>query len=121
MSNMIAQLKSIGHIISDEQQVQAMSQYLPNNWEHLKVNLNHNESIKTFSDVVRHVELEDELLGVAEAACNAFVVQNLQASSVRKIGKRIGKTKRSEKHPQEKKRGQIPRKENGFFQEERLE
>ena len=51
MSNMIAQLKSAGHVLSDEQQVQAVIRSLPNNWEYLKVKLSHNDSIKTFSDV----------------------------------------------------------------------
>ena len=73
MSNMIAQLKSFGHILSDEQQVQAMIRSLPNSWKHLKVNLTLNDSIKTFSDVARHVKLEDERLGAAKAASNAFM------------------------------------------------
>jgi len=49
---------------------------LPNNWEHLKVNLTHNDSIKTFSDVARHVELEDERLGALKAYSNAFVAES---------------------------------------------
>ncbi|XP_075080296.1 uncharacterized protein LOC142165820 [Nicotiana tabacum] len=76
MSNMIAQLKSVGHVLSDEQQVQAMFRSLPNNWEHFKVNLSHNDSIKTFVDIVRHVELEDERLGAAKVVLNAFVVES---------------------------------------------
>ncbi|KAH0755134.1 hypothetical protein KY290_025404 [Solanum tuberosum] len=76
MANMIAQLKSVGHVLSDEQQVQAVIRSLPNNWEHLKVNLTHNDSIKTFSDVARHVELKDECLGAAKAASHAFVAES---------------------------------------------
>ncbi|KAH0725073.1 hypothetical protein KY284_000938 [Solanum tuberosum] len=72
---MISQLKSVVHVLSDEQQVQAMIQSLPNNLEHLKVNLTHNDSIKTFYDVAHHVELEDECLGAAKAASNAFVAE----------------------------------------------
>ncbi|KAH0671590.1 hypothetical protein KY289_026083 [Solanum tuberosum] len=76
MSNMITQLKSVGHVLSDEQQVQTVIRSLPNNWEHLKVNLTHNDNIKTFSDVTRHVELEDERLGAAKAAFHAFVAES---------------------------------------------
>ena len=49
MSNMITQLKSVGYVLSDEQHVQAVIRSIPNSWEHLKVNLTHNESIKIFS------------------------------------------------------------------------
>ncbi|XP_070049220.1 uncharacterized protein [Nicotiana tomentosiformis] len=76
MSNMIAQLKSTGHVLSDEQQVQAVIRFLPNNWEHLKVNLTHNDNIKTFADVAHHVELEDERLGAAKDLPNAFVAES---------------------------------------------
>ena len=38
-----------------------------------KVNLTHNDSIKTFFDVSRHVELEDERLGAAKIASIVFV------------------------------------------------
>uniref|UniRef100_M0ZYM9 Uncharacterized protein n=1 Tax=Solanum tuberosum TaxID=4113 RepID=M0ZYM9_SOLTU len=70
---MIAQLKSVGHVLLDEKQVQAVIRSLLNNWKHFKVNLTHNDSIKTFSDVARHVELEDERLGVVKAASNALM------------------------------------------------
>jgi len=45
----------------------------------LKVNLTHNDSIKTFS--ANHVELEDERLGVANAASNAFVAESTGTKS----------------------------------------
>nr|XP_009782484.1 PREDICTED: uncharacterized protein LOC104231227 [Nicotiana sylvestris]XP_016458880.1 PREDICTED: uncharacterized protein LOC107782512 [Nicotiana tabacum] len=73
---MIVQLKSVGHALSDEQQVQAVIRSLSNNWEYLKVNLTHNDSIKIFADVVRHVKLEDERLGAAKYVPNAFVVES---------------------------------------------
>ncbi|KAF3623558.1 putative glucan endo-1,3-beta-glucosidase A-like [Capsicum annuum] len=44
--------------------------------EYLKVNLTHNDSIKTFSDAVRHVKLEDEWLGAAKDASNAFMTES---------------------------------------------
>ncbi|XP_075088083.1 uncharacterized protein LOC142170153 [Nicotiana tabacum] len=76
MSNMIAQLKSVSYILSDEQQVQAVIRSLPNSWKYLKVNLTHNESITFFPNVARYVELEDERLDVVKAASNAFGVES---------------------------------------------
>ena len=54
MSNMIMELKSTRHALTDEQQVQAVIRSLPNSWEHMKVNMTHNENIKTFADIARH-------------------------------------------------------------------
>ena len=61
MSNMIIELKDAGHILTDEQQVQAVIHSLPQSWEHMKVYLTHNENIKTFKDTMRHLELEEDL------------------------------------------------------------
>ena len=35
---------------------------LPSSWEHLCINLTHNDNIKTFDDVAQHVELEEDCL-----------------------------------------------------------
>ena len=59
---MISELKVAGHTLSDEQQVQAVIRSLPHNWEHMKVNLTHNENVKTFEDTMRHLELEEDRL-----------------------------------------------------------
>ena len=59
MSNMISELRVVGHEMTDEQQVQAVIRYLPSSWEHMHVNLTHNDNIKTFDDVAHHVELEE--------------------------------------------------------------
>ena len=56
-SNMISELKGVGHKLTDEQQVQTMIYSLPNAWEYHKINITHNDSIKIFDDVTRHVEL----------------------------------------------------------------
>jgi len=58
MSNMIRQLKDAGHVLIDEQQVQAVIRSLPDSWVRMKQILTHNEDIKNFSDASRHVELE---------------------------------------------------------------
>ena len=65
MLNMIRELKAAGNDLTSEQQVQAVIRFLHDNWEHIKVNLTHNESIKIFTDVAHHVKLEDECLVAA--------------------------------------------------------
>ena len=42
---MICELKDTGHVLTDEQQVQAVIRSLPHSWEHLKMHLTHNENI----------------------------------------------------------------------------
>ena len=70
---MIIELKSVGHALTDEQQVQDVIQSLPYSWEHMKVNMTHNEIIKTFADIARHLELEDEHLEAAKPDAQAYV------------------------------------------------
>jgi hypothetical protein len=59
---MISELRDTGHEMIDEQQLQAVIRSLPSNWEHMHINLIHNDNIKTFDDVARHVELEEDQL-----------------------------------------------------------
>jgi hypothetical protein len=70
MSAMIRQLKAAGVNITDEQQVLSVIRSLPDNdvWSHIKMVLTHNEGIKTFDDVSRHLELEAERVKVTRAA-----------------------------------------------------
>ena len=62
MSNMISELRAAGHKMTNEQQVHAMICSLLNNWEYMHVNLTHNDNIKTFDDVARYVQLEEDKL-----------------------------------------------------------
>ena len=62
ISNMINELRAVGHDMIDEQQVQVVIHSLPSSWKHIRVNLTHNDNIKTFDDVARHVELEEDRL-----------------------------------------------------------
>ena len=55
---MIRELKTFGHIFTDEQQVEAVIKSLPKNCEHMVVNMTHDKSVKTFDDIVCHLELE---------------------------------------------------------------
>ncbi|KAH0680975.1 hypothetical protein KY290_023709 [Solanum tuberosum] len=100
MSNMIASLKSVGH-------------------EHLKVNLTNNDIIKTFSKVNRHAELEDERLGAAKAASNAFVAESSGTKSsgfkCKNIWKRNGKYIEIGEGPSNKKEKPNSKKGKRFF------
>ncbi|GAV73421.1 UBN2_2 domain-containing protein [Cephalotus follicularis] len=58
MSAMIRDLKNAEVVLSDEQQLQAVIRSLPNSWVNMRKILTHNENIKNFADVSRHVELE---------------------------------------------------------------
>ncbi|XP_059306854.1 uncharacterized protein LOC132058335 [Lycium ferocissimum] len=66
MTNMIGKLKDAGHVLTDEQQIQAVIHSLPSSWDHMKMHLTHNERITTLEDVQRHLELEKERLEAAK-------------------------------------------------------
>ena len=57
---MIRELKTSEHVFTNEQQVRTVIKSLPKRWEHMVVNMTHNESVKNFDDIVRHLELEVE-------------------------------------------------------------
>ena len=58
MSGMIRDLKAARNVLTNEQQVQAIIRSLPDSWISVKQIMNHNENIKNFADISRHVELE---------------------------------------------------------------
>ena len=64
---MISELKDAGHVLTDEQQLQAVIRSLSHTWEHMKVNLTHNESIKTLNDAARHLELEEDRIEASKS------------------------------------------------------
>uniref|UniRef100_A0A1J3IMV5 Retrovirus-related Pol polyprotein from transposon TNT 1-94 n=1 Tax=Noccaea caerulescens TaxID=107243 RepID=A0A1J3IMV5_NOCCA len=66
MSNMIRELKNAGQTMTDEQQVQAVLRSLPESWDHMRMQMMHNVNVKTFEDLSRHLELEDERLEAAK-------------------------------------------------------
>ncbi|XP_075097965.1 uncharacterized protein LOC142175279 [Nicotiana tabacum] len=66
MTNMIGELKDVGHVLTDEQQIQVVIRSLPSSWYHMKMHLTHNERITTLEDVRRHFELEEERLEAAK-------------------------------------------------------
>ena len=60
MKRIIIELKTNGHVLTYEHQVEAVIKSLPKSWEHMVVNMTHNESVKTFDDIVHHLKLEAE-------------------------------------------------------------
>ncbi|KAM7465477.1 hypothetical protein LguiB_013039 [Lonicera macranthoides] len=101
MSTMIRELKAAGNNLSDEQQVQAGIRSLPDSWEHMRVNMTHNENIKTFDDLARHLELEAERLEAAKANNSSYVVHSgsRKASGSKRKNQNNGKRNDDEHAP----------------------
>ena len=102
MSNMISELRGAHHELTDEQQVQAVIHSLPSAWEHLCINLTHNDNIKTFDDVARHVELEEDRFLADKPYGEAYMTESkkIGASGSRRNkwkGKVIKQRKREDK------------------------
>ena len=76
MSNIISELRGAGHELTNEQQVQAMIHSLLSSWEHLCINLTHNENIKPFDDVTQHVELEEDRLLADKPNGKAYMIES---------------------------------------------
>ena len=91
MSNMISELKDVGHILTDEQQVQAIIRFLQNSWEHMRMHLIHNESIKTMEDAMRHLELEEDWLLAAKHNIDVYVAGSSSHEAFNKKRKFNGK------------------------------
>ena len=76
MKRMIRELKTSEHVFIDEQQVEAVIRSLLKNLEHMVVNMTHNQNVKTFDDIVCHLELEAKRLMVARPNEQAYVVES---------------------------------------------
>ena len=50
MSNMISELNDAGHVLTEEQKIQAVIRSLPNSWEHMRMHLTHSKNIRNFED-----------------------------------------------------------------------
>ncbi|XP_031276066.1 uncharacterized protein LOC116134512 [Pistacia vera] len=121
LSNMISQLRDASHVLTNEQQVQAIIRLFPQNWEHMKIHLTHNEGIKNLEDATRHLELEENSLNGSKTSTNVYMIgsnsyggkgfkRKFQGGSQRKSNndKAQGKKRklykhRKEKHPARKK------------------
>ena len=100
MSNMIGELMAAGHDMTDEQEVPVLIRSLPSSWEHICVNLTHNDNIKTFDDVAHHVELEKDHLLAEKPIQEAFMIENKSHKSRGAQGS--GRNKGKGKGPQGK-------------------
>uniref|UniRef100_A0A2N9FZX9 Integrase catalytic domain-containing protein n=1 Tax=Fagus sylvatica TaxID=28930 RepID=A0A2N9FZX9_FAGSY len=78
MSGMIRDLKAAGNVLTDEQQVQAVIRSLPDSWISMKQIMTHNENIKNFADISRHVELDAERQEATKSA--ALIAHNTGAT-----------------------------------------
>lgn len=78
MSNMVRELKSVGENISDEDQVQAVIRSQPTTpeWREMKRTRTHNDNIKFFDDISRHLELEEERLEDERLSGQVYVAES---------------------------------------------
>nr|GEU40177.1 zinc finger, CCHC-type [Tanacetum cinerariifolium] len=77
MSKMIAELSTAGYKLTDEEHVQGViKSLLPKRWNDLKLNLTHNDNMKTFDDVSRHFELKEDHLGSEQNDTEAYVAES---------------------------------------------
>ena len=76
MKKTIRGLKTFRHVLTGEQQIEAIIISLPKSWEHMVVNMTHNKSVKTFDDISRHLELEVEQLVVTRLNEQVDVVES---------------------------------------------
>ncbi|XP_070047690.1 uncharacterized protein [Nicotiana tomentosiformis] len=93
MTNMIGELKDTNHVLTDEQQIQAVIRSLRSSWDHMKMHLTHNERITTLEDVQRHLELEKEQLEAAKPIAELHLATTSKAKSdlkKKKWGKKRG-------------------------------
>ncbi|PKI49658.1 hypothetical protein CRG98_029903 [Punica granatum] len=102
--------KSGGVILSDEQQVQTMIRSLPPSWEHIKANMTHNENVRTFEDISRHLELEDECLKVAKSSSKANAAHSGQRKTNESKCKRAGGVPKEDGESAPKKAKSVRRK-----------
>ena len=64
---MIRELKAVSNTLTKEQKFQVGIRSLQDSWETMVINMTHNENVKTFDDLSRHLELEDDRLKASNA------------------------------------------------------
>ncbi|OMO50747.1 hypothetical protein CCACVL1_30284 [Corchorus capsularis] len=82
MSILIHKLRAAEVALTNEQQVQAVSSSLLDSWEHIKAKMTHDESVKTFEVILRHLKMENECLKAVKPATDG--VANVAESNSRK-------------------------------------
>ena len=58
MSTMIHELKVAGNTLTEQKNIQEGLHSLPDSYETMVISVTHNENIKTFDDLLRHLELK---------------------------------------------------------------
>ena len=69
-------LKDAGHVLTDEQQIQAVIRSLPHMWDQMKMHLTQNEMIKTLPDICKHLELEEERLAAEKPRAEVHLAES---------------------------------------------
>ena len=64
-----------------------MIRSLPANWEYMKVNMTHNESVRTFVDIEHHLALKDERQEAAKIFDQAFMTETVGNSNAKQKDK----------------------------------
>ena len=59
---MIYEIKDMGHVLTDEQQVQVVICPMPHSWEHMRIHLTYNENIQIMDNILHHLKLGKERL-----------------------------------------------------------
>ena len=90
--------------MTDEQQVQAVIRCLPNSWEHVKVNMTYNESIRAFNDIEHHLALEVEHLETVKLSDRVYMAVSSSHKAL------DFKRKRGHKHNQKGERSDLNQK-----------
>ncbi|OMO89975.1 hypothetical protein CCACVL1_07554 [Corchorus capsularis] len=82
MSVLIHKLRAAEVALTNEQQIQAVISSLLDSWEQIKAKMTHNESVKTFEVIPRHLKMENEHLKAGKPATDG--VANVAESNSRK-------------------------------------
>ena len=75
-TKMIREFKTYRHVLINKQQVETVTKSLPTSWEYMMVNVTHNESVKTFNDIICHLELELKRLVIVRPNEQVYVTKS---------------------------------------------
>ena len=82
MSNMISELNDAGHVLTEEQKIQAVIRSLPNSWEHMRMHLTHSKNIRNFEDAARHLKLEEDRLASVKVNAQVHYAQGSSSAGI---------------------------------------
>ena len=73
---LIREFKTYRHVLINEKQVETVIKSLPKSWEYMMANVTHNESVKTFNDIICHLELELKRLVIVRPNEQVYVTKS---------------------------------------------